>query len=1112
MRFEIVAPIAQGDFASVYRARDRELGREVAIKQIHQQYLQDPRQLERFWQEAQLMARLQHPHITTIYDIVRERGWLVLELMQGNLTQMLNGRPIDLNDLRMAILYTAQALQYLEQNGVHHGDVKPSNLLVDKNNRIKLGDFGIARRIVGDHGSAIKGTTKYMAPEVASEQFGPVGPHSDLYSLGFSAYELMCGANFDALFPGLNVFGRDRQMAWMMWHSAADRRLPEIPRVLQGVPDDLAYVIQRLCEKDPQRRYRQASQVLDDLKRHATSPGPSPQELAQAADDERKAKRKRTLTLAAFGASLVLSLAMLFFPSGDGVKNIPEPALTSGGILLSIEPDESRIYLREDGDPNPKSLVLQAQDRILLNNEPVKLHELAEFDQVQVFYGTLNGKPYKEVKAARAKEEVCRGHVVAISSADSTLRIQTPDEEQPIELFASNRTAVQINGESQLSGRAMQFHDLRVGDELIVRYGFDHENHRVARQLQALRILSLAGVFVHYDSNQKQIETMIPVQANNKRGFPLAEGVKISINGQDRNGASAWLPDDLRPGDQLILRYHTHVLELQAKREVSASGVVTEIDLLASQLKIQDAERNLRSFELSPQCRLTVRNQSVGLTPGEVRVGDRIDLEFTTRPDSTLLATALRVEPADDPRAWLILVGQSEFDDRLLPALPHILRDLDELKAVFHQKYRMPEDQLLDLRNVSRVELEQALAGFLTRVGNQAQLICYFAGHGLRTADGEVVLASKESIASDLSSAGCRLSWLVRQLENIKTPETILLLDTCHESFVDATLAQPSSSEQAESLKESPRRPVSASIHLIASSDRGQRGHLTSDRMHGLFGTAIMHAFHGAADSNGDLRVSVAELYPYLVQELVRESTLAGKKQSPVYFPPDATPSRLSPEARQTVKQLLALLNTDKLDDGFLSEAGNLESVAASQPDIALSTALVLLKHGKYGQSLPLLERLARKHSDLAIIHQALAWQHFFQAKAADGIRDLSRMVETLPEFESDEGRIDYLEHAYDYAGALRSYAVHAIARRLDETQVAELDRLVATRGPKAVKAYQTGSARVVKAADDLTVEISKTTNAERRQVLEFDRKRLSYYLTIRYDAIAAYIVAGLNE
>ena len=265
-RYEILDTIATGDFAKVYRARDRELGREVAIKQIHQQFLNNPRQLERYWREAQLLASLQHPNILTIYDIVRSRGWLILELMRGSLQRSAETSPIDLDFLRASLACCLNALSFLHANGVIHGDVKPSNMLVDAQGRVKLGDFGLARRASSEQGSLLKGTTKYMAPELVSDQFGPVGPASDLYSLGFSAYELMCGPQFESLFPGLGTFGRDRQIAWLMWHAAPDRNLPEIARVLEGVPEDLARVIQRLTVKDQARRYHSAQSALRDLR------------------------------------------------------------------------------------------------------------------------------------------------------------------------------------------------------------------------------------------------------------------------------------------------------------------------------------------------------------------------------------------------------------------------------------------------------------------------------------------------------------------------------------------------------------------------------------------------------------------------------------------------------------------------------------------------------------------------------------------------------------------------------------------------------------------------------------------------------------------------------
>ena len=265
-RYEVLGLIGNGDFAAVYRARDRELGRDVAIKQIHGQYMNDQRRLERFWREAQLLATLSHPNIMTIYDIVRPRGWLVLELMQGTLLDSCKAQPIDLNLLRATLSGALQALSMLHTSNVIHGDIKPSNLMVDRLGRVKLGDFGLARRVANDQGSYLKGATRYMAPELVAAQFGPVGPASDLYSLGFAAYELLCGPQqFENLFPGLDAFGRDRQIAWMMWHAAPDRRLPPVSSVLDGVPPELAKVIDKLTAKDQTQRYKTAEQALADL-------------------------------------------------------------------------------------------------------------------------------------------------------------------------------------------------------------------------------------------------------------------------------------------------------------------------------------------------------------------------------------------------------------------------------------------------------------------------------------------------------------------------------------------------------------------------------------------------------------------------------------------------------------------------------------------------------------------------------------------------------------------------------------------------------------------------------------------------------------------------------
>src|SRR5438034_5281424 len=311
-RYEVLSLIGNGDFAAVYRARDRELGRDVAIKQIHGQYMNDPRRLERFWREAQLLATLSHPHIMTIYDIVRPRGWLVLELMQGTLLDASRGQPIDLEQLRAALVGSLQALSMLHANNVIHGDIKPSNLLLDRLGRVKLGDFGLARRVASDQGSYLKGATRYMAPELVAPQFGPVGPSSDLYSLGFTAYELLCGPQqFENLFPGLDAFGRDRQIAWMMWHAAPDRRLPPVASVLDGVPADLARVIDRMTIKDQSQRYRSADEALADLSQQTTVGSPPAAEDEDAAHQRRQKFQRRMIAGLALCASVLVSVLLL---------------------------------------------------------------------------------------------------------------------------------------------------------------------------------------------------------------------------------------------------------------------------------------------------------------------------------------------------------------------------------------------------------------------------------------------------------------------------------------------------------------------------------------------------------------------------------------------------------------------------------------------------------------------------------------------------------------------------------------------------------------------------------------------------------------------------------
>lgn len=563
-RYQISATIGSGDFATVYRALDVELKREVAIKQIHGQYLQDPRQLDRYWQEAQILANLPHPFIMSIYDIARQRGWMILELMQGSLSGELQGRPIDIETLKIALTQCLHALDYLHARGVLHGDVKPSNLMIGLNRRLKLGDFGLARRANTGEGSLLKGTPKYMAPEVISDQFGPVGPASDLYSLGFTCYELLCGSHFESLFPGLSTFGRDKAVAWMMWHAAPDRRLPEIQKVLDGVPDDIAAVIGRLIVKDPARRYRTAGEVLEELKERPLSPSTSASEAAAEAA-AREVKRKRRLAIAALAVSAALSLGLAFLPMGrQPPAALPDAASANNvrsGQIRELLVDEGKLVLVVPEDRRPLEISVPQNCQIRLNGKQfLLLRELSPGDEARVTLakGASHGLTAEAIDVTRpdslsgvfrsfdAQRSVLELDVMPDGKSREIRVLQVPPELKP-----------HLNHERRFSGKPVTFELLRPGDRITARY-FERDGKRETVAVDAYRVVSLSGKLEQLNlDNRREIKL---AAENGEWTIPLAAECTVTLNGEFAS------PRDLAPGDQVTIEHDVEVKKIEATR------------------------------------------------------------------------------------------------------------------------------------------------------------------------------------------------------------------------------------------------------------------------------------------------------------------------------------------------------------------------------------------------------------------------------------------------------------------------------------------------------------------------------------------------------------------
>ena len=199
-KYEVQEQIAQGAMGIVYRALDRKLNREVALKVVHSHLSSDPSFLERFLREARAMARLQHEHIVSIFSVEQDQGsqFIVMEYIQGTnlFTKIQSSASFPLPEAITVTFQIAKALAYAHEHGIIHRDVKPANVLIGSDHRLKLTDFGIAAALdeapLTMAGQLI-GTLLYMSPEQARD--ATLDGRSDLYSLGLILYEMLTGTH-----------------------------------------------------------------------------------------------------------------------------------------------------------------------------------------------------------------------------------------------------------------------------------------------------------------------------------------------------------------------------------------------------------------------------------------------------------------------------------------------------------------------------------------------------------------------------------------------------------------------------------------------------------------------------------------------------------------------------------------------------------------------------------------------------------------------------------------------------------------------------------------------------------------------------------------------------
>jgi hypothetical protein len=353
--YEIQSPLGAGGMGEVYRGRDVRLGREVAIKVLPEAFARDGDRLQRFEHEARLLSTVNHPNILAIHDVGQQGDlhYLVSELLEGQtLREKMAAGPLSQRRVTEYAIEMARGLAAAHEKGVVHRDLKPDNIFITKDNRVKILDFGLAKQSSLEHSESaatmsgpsptqpgtVMGTVGYMSPEQVRGQ--NVDHRSDIFSFGAILYEMLSGKR---------AFKGESSVETM--NAILKEDPPELSESGLNVMPGPERVVRHCLEKEPGLRFQSARDLTFDLESLSSLTGTSKTVAAQASR-----AHQRNLLLIGGVAALVVAVAAAFW-AGHSTQKATEPLFTRltfrGGHVSSarFSPDgHTVVYSAAFGD------------------------------------------------------------------------------------------------------------------------------------------------------------------------------------------------------------------------------------------------------------------------------------------------------------------------------------------------------------------------------------------------------------------------------------------------------------------------------------------------------------------------------------------------------------------------------------------------------------------------------------------------------------------------------------------------------------------------------------------------------------------------------------------